>query len=399
MKILMVNKFLYPNGGSETYIFKLGKYLNSIGHEVQYFGMEDDRNLVGNHAESYTSNFDFHTTAFKKIKYPFKIIYSSEARKKIRKILDDFKPDIIHLNNFNFQITPSIIYEVKKDNIPIIMTVHDPQIVCPNHRLYIESRKEVCELCLKGNYSECIKNKCLDDSKIKSIIGATESYIYHRLKTYNKIDVFLCPSRFMGQMLVKGGLNKDKMSVLHNFSELYNREDTIKKENYVLYFGRISYEKGIKTLLNVCSSLKDIKFVFAGSGPLENELKSVENIEYIGFRKGKELNDLISKALFTIYPSEWYENCPLSVIESQTLGTPVIGANIGGIPELIKDKQTGLLFKSGNAQDLRLKILELYNNRDELQLMSEECLNQKNNTIDIYCNRLLKLYEVQIQKK
>lgn len=399
MKILIVNKFLYSNGGSETYILKLGEYLNSIGHEVQYFGMEDDRNIVGNKVESYVSNCDFHTTSFKKIIYPFKIVYSLEARKKIRKVLDDFKPDIVHLNNFNFQITPSVVYEIKKDNTPIIMTVHDPQIVCPNHRLYIESRKEVCERCLKGDYFECIKNKCFDNSKIKSIIGAIESYLYHSLKTYSKVDTFLCPSKFMGEMLVKGGVNKDKIRVLCNFSELYDTVDTIEKENYVLYFGRISHEKGINTLLNVCSSLNDIKFVFAGSGPMENELKSVGNIEYIGFKKGRELNDLISKALFTIYPSEWYENCPLSVIESQALGTPVIGANIGGIPELIKDKNTGLLFESGNSKDLREKILELYNNRDELQLMSRHCLNEKNDTIDIYCIKLLKLYEAQIQNE
>ncbi len=398
MKILMVNKFLYLNGGSETYVLKIGEYLTSIGHEVQYFGMKDDRNIVGNNVESYTSNFDFHTGKLKKIIYPFKIIYSAEARKKIRKILKDFKPDIVHLNNFNFQITPSIIYEIKKDKIPVIMTVHDPQMVCPNHRLYIESAKKICELCIKGHYYECIKNKCFHNSKVESIVGAIESYVYHSLKTYDKIDIFLSPSRFMKEILIKGGVDVNKISILPNFSAFSKGDNMIKKENYVLYFGRISYEKGIRTLLNACLNLKNIKFLFVGSGPMEEELKAIENVKYIGFKGGKELHILISQALFTIYPSEWYENCPLAVIESQVLGTPVIGANIGGIPELIEDRKTGLLFESGNVQDLKLKILELYNSPEKLEQMSEECLKKKKNTVDTYCSKLIELYEKQIQK-
>ena len=114
MKVLIVNKFLYPNGGSETYIFEIGKQLKKMGHEVDYFGMEHEGRIVGNNAGRYTSSMDFHSGALSRLLYPFKIIYSVEARKKIRLVLDDFKPDVVHLNNFNFQITPSIIYEIRK---------------------------------------------------------------------------------------------------------------------------------------------------------------------------------------------------------------------------------------------------------------------------------------------
>ena len=150
MKILMVNKFLYPNGGSETYIFKIGKQLEKTGHEVQYFGMEHPDRVVGNRAGSYTSSMDFHTGKLQKLIYPFKIIYSLEARRKIRKVLEDFCPDIVHLNNFNYQLTPSILYEIRRfdkktrKKTGILYTAHDYQWICPNHRMQIPETGELC---------------------------------------------------------------------------------------------------------------------------------------------------------------------------------------------------------------------------------------------------------------
>ncbi|MBU3179840.1 glycosyltransferase [Clostridium psychrophilum] len=400
MKILMVNKFLYPNGGSETYIFKLGEYLTSVGHEVQYFGMEDERNIVGNNVGSYTSNMDFHGGSISKCIYPFKTIYSFEARKKIRKVLDDFKPDVVHLNNINFQLTPSVIYEVKKKRIPLFQTVHDPQVVCPNHRLYIEKKEIVCDKCISGRYMNCMKNKCLDNSIMKSFIAMVESYIYHTLKTYNKIDKYICPSKFMAGKLIEGGINSSQIDVMHNFSDKVVTTCQHKAgEKYALYFGRISIEKGIKTLIQVCKELPEIKFIFAGSGPLSDSLHGIKNIEYVGFKKGKELRDLIEEAVFTVYPSEWYDNCPLSIIESQAYGTPVIGADIGGIPELIIHNHTGLIFESGNKLELKKAIKRLYTDDDLEKQMIKECLSQKNNSIDIYADKLICKYQRMMEAK
>ena len=170
MKILMVNKFLYPNGGSETYMFKLGAYLKSIGHEVEYFGMEHEGRCVSNSLDLYTEAMDFHnSSALKKLKLSFKTVYSREARNKMKKLLDKFEPDVVHLNNFNFQLTPSIIYAVKEKNIALVETVHDCQIACPNHRMYIEQKNENCDACLSGNYFNCVKNKCIHNSAIQSL--------------------------------------------------------------------------------------------------------------------------------------------------------------------------------------------------------------------------------------
>ena len=160
-----------------------------------------------------------------------------------------------------------------------------------------------------------------------------------------------------------------------------------------LYFGRFSEEKGIGTLINVCKKLPNIQFIFAGTGPLEEEINGISNIKNLGFQKGEALEKLIREARFSIYPSEWYENCPFSVMESQMYGTPVLGANIGGIPELISVGSTGELFESGNGEDLKIKIEELWNNKEKLDKYSENCKNISFDTIEEYCNKLIKIYE------
>ncbi len=398
MKVLMVNKFLYPNGGSETYIFEIGKKLTEQGHQVQYFGMEHEKRIVGNKAESYTSNMDFHTGKLQKLLYPFKILYSTEARKKIRIVLEDFQPDVVHLNNINFQITPAIIYEIRTyekkvgQKIKIVFTAHDYQWVCPNHMMYIPDTGEVCNRCLGGKYGNCAKQKCIHGSTVKSILGAMESYLYHGRKTYALVDRIICPSHFMERQLATDPILKDKLITMHNFLTAEAGEIDNVKEDYVLYFGRYSKEKGIETLLEVCQDLPQIPFVFAGGGPLKEEVAKVANITDKGFLSGKELQDVIAKARFSIYPSEWYENCPFSVMESQMYGTPVIGADIGGIPELIQKGRTGEFFESGNKEELRECILSLWNDKERQAAYSDAAKEISFDNVEQYGSKLIELY-------
>lgn len=398
MKVLMVNKFLYPNGGSETYIFEIGKQLVRMGHEVQYFGMEHEGRIVGNRAESYTFNMDFHTGKLQKLLYPFKIIYSTEARKKIRRVLDDFGPDVVHLNNFNFQLTPSIIYEIrkyekeKKRPVRIVFTAHDYQLVCPNHLMMLPQNGEMCERCLGGHPGNCAKYNCIHGSKVKSVLGSAEGKLYQTLHTYRQIDKIICPSRFMEEKLSTSRDLKGRTVMLHNF---VNREkgEMLQKEDYVLYFGRFCQEKGTKTLLAVCRSLPDIPFVFAGGGPMEAEVNEVSNIENRGFLSGEILLRTIQKARFSVFPSEWYENCPFSVMETQVYHTPVIASKLGGTPELLADGETGELFEGGNEEQLRTKILALWNDREKLQKYTENCGNVKFDSVEEYCRKLLDIYK------
>lgn len=397
MKILLVNKFLYQNGGSETYIFKLGNALKQQGHSVEYFGMEHEGRIVGNRVNAYTTDMDFHTAnKLKKLTYPIKTIYSKEARKQIRRVLDDFNPDICHLNNFNYQLTPSIILEIdkwrkkNKKDCKIIYTAHDMQLVCPNHMCRNPILEQNCEKCLGGKYLNCAKNKCIHSSFSKSIIGTLEALFWKYKGVYKKLDKIICPSHFIKTKLDTNPVLKDKTVVLRNFIDKAEAPD-IEKEDYALYFGRYSKEKGIETLLKVCESLPRIQFVFAGNGPLEESVNAVKNIKNIGFIEGDDLAKLIAKARFSICPSECYENCPFSVMESQMYGTPVIASKIGGIPELIDEGKTGELFESGNVQELKSKIVTLFDNKEKLSEYSKNALKRQFDDIDTYINKFFEV--------
>lgn len=395
MKILMINKFLHPNGGSETYIFKLGNYLQSQGHEVQYFGMEHEGRIVGNAVDAYTSDMDFHGgSKLSKLLYPIKTIYSAEARKKIRLVLDNFQPDVCHLNNFNYQLTPSIILEIRKwekqsgHQCKILYTAHDYQLVCPNHMCHNPNTHENCEKCLSGHFLNCTKGRCIHGSLAKSAVGTMEATFWKWMGVYKQIDTVICCSHFMKTKLDTNPVFAGKTVVMHNFVDPVEQKE-VRKKDYVLYFGRFSQEKGIETLIRAAKELPEIPFIFAGTGPLEHLLEGVPNIKNVGFQRGEALETLIREARFTVYPSEWYENCPFSVMESQMYGTPVLGANIGGIPELIRVGETGELFSSGNREELKLKMLQLW--RDDVLLMqyTMQCTEIDFDTLEVYAQKFM----------
>ncbi len=392
MKILIVNKFLHPNGGSETYIFNLGDYLKSVGHEVQYFGMEHEGRCISNNLELYTSDMDFHGgSKLKQLTYPVKTIYSTEAKKKMTAVLNDFQPDVVHINNFNYQLTPSIIYATEKyrkkknRNLKIVFTAHDYQFLCPNH-MFFDMNGNVCEKCISGDFINCTKNNCIHSSKAKSIIGTAEATLYKKLKTYKYIDTIICPSKFLKEKMDTNPIFRDKTVAIHNFIEKFDVPEC-EKQDYVLYFGRFSKEKGVNLLLEA----KDVNFVCAGRGDLEDELNNAPNITNLGFKSGYELRELIAKAKCSVYPSIWYENCPYSVMESIMLGTPVIGANLGGIPELIEDGKTGLLFESSNVDELK-KAIEKLQDDSLAQRMHKNCIKKNFVSVEEYYDDLIKIY-------
>lgn len=394
MKVLMINKFLHPNGGSETYIFKLGEYLTSQGHEVQYFGMEHEGRCVGNRVNAYTDNMDFHSgSKWAKLTYPVKTIYSIEARKKIRMVLDDFQPDVCHLNNFTYQLTPSIILEIVKwrkqtgNKCKIFFTAHDYNLVCPNHMLNNPNTGGICEKCLGNHYLNCTKGKCIHGSTAKSAVGTMEAYFWKWNGVYQYIDKIICCSEFLKSKMDSNPLFAKKTVAIHNFVDRVEWKHTEKKE-YVLYFGRFSKEKGIATLIEVCKSLAEVQFIFAGTGSLEEQIEGIPNIQNVGFQTGEALEKLIREARFSVYPSEWYENCPFSVMESQMYGTPVLGADIGGIPELIQVGVTGELFESGNQDDLRTKIEMLWKDKELTQEYSQNCKDICFDTVKEYVTKV-----------
>ena len=345
MKILMVNKFLYPRGGCETYMLNLAEALKAKGHQVEYFGMYDDNNTVGNSAGLYTTNMDFHSNKLERFLYPFKIIYSREAYKKIGKVLDSFKPDIVHMNNINFQLTPSIIYAIKKRNIPLVQTVHDYQMICPNHLLYSFNETKPCERCIAGSKWNCFKHNCIHGSKIKSLVGSIEAILYSVLKTYKKVDLYVCPSRFLeAKLLSASSLYSGKTIAIHNFIEKKPVPPKAEGQKpYVAFASRLSKEKGVTLLSEAAKLLPEYQFIIAGNGPDDECLKNIPNVELTGFLTGDKLVELIANSKLMVLPSVWYENCPLNILETHSFGVPVITMNSGGMAELVLDGETGLL--------------------------------------------------------
>ena len=311
-------------------------------------------------------------------------------------VLDAFQPDGVHLNNIQFHLTPSIILEAHKyradtgRTVKIIYTAHDYQLICPSHGLF-DSNYAICEKCLGGNYTYCVKTKCIKNSRAKSLLGMADAYFWKWSKAYSHIDTIICCSAFLKSKQDTQERFQNKTVALHNFADKILFAD-VEKAGYVLEFGHLSKDKGTNTVLEAARRLPDVRFVFAGYGEAEKDIAKVKNAEFVGFKTGKELEMLIRKAAVTICPSEIYENCPFSVIESQMYGTPVIGARIGGIPELIDEGKTGELFEAGNDVDLEDKLRKILFKKDLLNQYSENCTKKSFETPDSYYQKLMKIY-------
>ncbi len=393
----MVNKFLYPRGGSESYMLYLADYLKKIGHEVEFFGMYDENNTVGNSAGLYTQNMDFHSNGFGRFLYPFKIIYSFEAKRKIMRVIDDFKPDVVHMNNINFQLTPSVIYGIKKKGVPIVQTVHDYQMICPNHLLYNFEKNTPCEKCIGGKYSDCIANRCIHGSKVKSILGVAEAKFYNLLKTYRYVDLFVCPSSFLENKLLSArSYFRGKTKTIHNYINKEKFRKTVgETKDYIAFVGRLSGEKGIENIAGAAKLLPGYTFMVAGSGPDEAALHGIPNIKLTGFLTGDELREFIGRAKVLLLPSVCYENCPLSILEAHCMGVPVVTMNSGGMAELVEDGVTGTLVNDPTPEGIAAKLKETIENDDYYRLVRENCKNEKDNilSVETYADILIDEYK------
>ena len=396
MKILMVNKFLYMRGGAETYVWKIGEKLKEQGHEVQYYGTKDPANIMKNQYGIYMEAKDFRAKSIKNLTYPFSIIWSRQAYRQMQQLIRRFKPDIIHLNNINFHLTPSIIEAAAREGVTIVQTVHDAQMVCPSHMMMDLKKGIPCQECLSGNLWPCTKKKCVHGSGIKSLLATMEGYLYRRKKTYAKVDRFICPSHFMEEIVSHGADIRGRTQVILNYSDL-QATSLPDKEDYILFFGRFAEEKGILRLLEVVRKMPEINFVFAGSGPLEEEVKKaareLDNLKFTGFLSGEQLHQTVEKALLSLSIPIWPENCPFSVIESISCGTPVLGAKIGGIPELIEDGKTGVLLENADTENICQALRKLKGDKELLKKMAENCIHDSViPSLDEYVKRVEEVY-------
>jgi len=366
MKILQINKFFYLKGGSETHMFELSDALKKRGHEVAFFSMTDKRNVHGEWNKYFIDNVDYKKFNFlKSFKVAFDFLYNFSAKKKLQKLINDFKPDIAHLHNIYHQLSPSIVDVLRKNNIPILMTLHDYKIICPNYQLF--SKNKVCTKCRGGKFFYCALNCCVKNSFSKSFLAMLEAYLHNRiLKTYDKVDLFIAPSEFIKDVFVNFGFDEKKIKVKYNFVPVFGgsfKED--KEEEYVLYYGRLSPEKGVDILLEAAGELPDVQLKIVGEGEQYQEIKHqimerglVNRVELLGFKAGSELRNLILGAKVIVIPSVWYENMPYALLEAMALGKIVLVSRIGGLGEVITNEENGFSFEAGNVNGLKRRICQ-----------------------------------------
>lgn len=406
MKILLINKSLYPKGGDAVSTLTTGNLLASKGHEVNYWGMDHPLNPDYPFRDYFVENIDYHAECSfkKKAMMAVSLLYSFEAKNRLKKLLKGFKPDIVHFNNFAHQISPSVLHVLKKYNIPSVMTMRDYKLVCASYSMLLNGTP--CERCRNGMYYQCFINKCSKNSYAKSLLNTLEMYLHHKvLHLYGLIDTYISPSMFLKAKCEEMGF-KEKIEYLPNFVNPAEFIPQPKEEdNTIIYFGRLSKEKGLFTLIRAMRGIDAILRII-GDGPARNDLEAAvrnsnsRNVEFLGFKTGDELKYLIKKAMFVVLPSEWYENNPRTIIEAFASGKPALGARIGGIPELVRDGETGLTFEPGNANDLAEKISMLLGNsalRIEMgknaRTLAETELNPEK-----HYKRLMEIYDMAIKK-
>ena len=401
MKVLLVNKFFFLKGGTERSFFDMARILTKNGHKVTYLSMAHPDNFDSSSSEYFTKHIDFAgpLSFMEKITGAAHLIYSADAKKKIKKLIKDERPDIVHLHNIHSQISPSILSVVKKENIPCVMTLHDYKMVCPVYTLFL--RGKICERCSQKNFYHCFLNKCTKNSYMRSLLSTLEMYIHHSIMhIYDRVDGFISPSRFLIDKFRNMGFTK---SISYVPNPIFPDEFKCSYEGEtktLMYFGRLSYEKGLHTFLKAVKGI-DADCQIHGQGPLEHELKKLKqkealnNVTFYGHSGKEKIRGYLTKALFVVVPSEWYENSPYAVTEAFASGKPVIGSRIGGIPELVVDNETGLTFQPGNERELRSHILHLLNNPDKIHKMGQKArkvAEDKLNPSSFY-DRLFSIYE------
>jgi len=405
-------------GGSEAVYFKTAEILEKKGHHSIFFSMRHPDNIPCNTSEYFVPYIDLdrHTGAVNLLRATGKVFYSLKAKKLLSRLLDRYPVDIAHIHNIHRQMSPSILHELKKRKIPVVMTLHEYKMVCPSFNLLIHETP--CEACTGGKYFNAVKLKCIKDSRFRSVLASAEMYLHHKiLDVYRNVDLFISPSQFLKNKLREMGFMKEIVHLpncidVREFDKLGLREKDPHNEKVItiVYFGRLYYGKGLFTFLDAVKKLsgvfknKEIKVKIIGDGPLREEMqesartKGVDNIRFLGFLSGEELFQEVKKAFIVVLPSECYENNPLQVIESFAMGIPVVGARIAGIPELVKDCKTGLTFEAGNSEDLCSKIEYMINNPDKAADMGKNArifIEQELNAEKHY-KSLMSIYEKAI---
>lgn len=422
MKILLVNKFHYRKGGAETYYLTVGSELERMGHEVAYFSMKHPNNLPCKWDRYFVTQREYNDVKnpLSAVRDGIALIYSPEAKRNFQALCEEFRPDVVHLNNVHRQITLSILDApyLKEHHVPVFYTAHDYVTICPGY-LMLDGEGRVCDACLEdGKYRHCIENRCVKGSRAKSALAALEASFNRSHHSNERIDRVIAPSRFMRSKLIEGGWPEGKVLALQNFADdaILARASgvagdvTDRESPYLLFFGRLSAEKGVDVLLRAFDAAapslpRDMRLIVVGDGPdaaefreLAASLDSASRIEFAGYQTGDALQTYVERASLAIASSRCRENMPYSIVEAFAAGTPVVGTRIGGIPELVADGATGFACEPGDVAtmaDAMVRGAEAFLDAPVYVRMQESCRAyvRENCSRDKFMDQLVELYE------
>ncbi|MEW5821153.1 MAG: glycosyltransferase family 4 protein [Cyanobacteriota bacterium] len=409
MKIAIVNKFFFLKGGQESLMFEEANHLQQNGFEIAFFSMHHPDNDPDYKYSKYfvdhveLSNMGKEYSFLEKIYIATNFIYNHKAAERFKSFLNDFKPDIIHCHGIAHQISPSILKVAKKYNIPVVQTLHDYQLVCPNYTFMLGAEKICVDYkCISGNYYNCLLYQCVKKTYLASFISMLEAYFNRLTGIYIKnVSKFIAPSKFLMQIIINSGIDEDQIVYIPNFVEEYKGSIEISNKRYFLYIGRLSFEKGLKTILNAFKDLSDANLKIIGTGPMETELieyslqNNIKNVEFLGFIPRNKIDGYIRACEAIILPSEWYENAPVSIIEAFSMQKPVIASSAGGIPEMVEDGYNGYLFPVSDVESLKFQISRFIDNPDLSLILGKNAYKYYDNNFnkEKHMSKLILLYE------
>lgn len=394
--ILNVSQNYHVRGGSDRYFFTLAELLRKHGHQVVPFTAASPNNEPSEWENYFPRGADFeHPGAGDLLRF----LYSHDAVKSIRQLLKDTDINLAHFHIYYGKLTASILEVLKRDGIPLIQTLHEYKLTCPVYSHL--SNDQICEACEGKHFWRALPKRCNRGSLARTALSVTESYVSKMLGAVKKFDHFISVSHFLRKKMISHGMPEDKISTVHNFVDVSDITPNFSEGDYILYFGRVHRSKGILTLIEAAVPLTDVPIYIVGDGEAMSEVQHIieqngcKHIHLLGFKQGDELRELIRNSICTVLPSEWYENCPMSVLESYAYGKPVIGADIGGIPELIVDGVDGFLVPSGEPETLRDRLLWMYEHKDDAAEMGRIGRSKMETEFnaDIHYERIMNVYQ------
>lgn len=401
-KILLVNNYHYRRGGADVVYLEQGRMFRAIGWEVVEFSMRHPKNEPSQFAEHFTEEIEYghDYSALTKLRHAAKVIYSLEAARKIGDLIRRERPDVVHAHNVYHHLSPSVLRTARKSGVPVLMTTHDLKLLCP--AISMMSSGRICEECRVFGRFSVVRKRCLKGSLALSSLVFVESSLHAAAEIYRKsVDRLISPSRFFIEKFKEWGWTDPPFSHIPNFVDVESMQPSYRPGRHFLYFGRLSQEKGLPTLVDAAAKAK-VELWLVGSGPLEHQLRRRTDelgakIRFCGFQTDQALWDLVRGCRSVVLASEWYENAPLTVLEAYACGKPALGARIGGIPELICPGETGDMFESGNSDDLA-RVLRHYEQAPDSEVEAQgreaRAWVERDFTVRRHIDRLIDAYRV-----